>query len=133
MPLTADLKSQVDTLFDDIDKQMTSLQDDYFAANRKYCQLPGTHDTLPADGNAVASNGNKKIAGYPSWNDFGINLPATCKACVMVDVYDGPQGHGYVLNGDVEQAFSHYKRCKNVGPETRRTYDWKEIIESVLT
>ena len=44
-----------------------------------------------------------------------------------MDVYDGPQGKGYV--GTVWAAFdgSVYSRARNFGPETERTLDWRRL------
>ena len=130
MSLSSELKAQADAFLDDLDIQMAPLQASFLISNGKYCPLPPTHDVMPADGIAVAPNGNKKISGYPSWNDLGINLPATCKACAQVHVYEGPQGHGYVRIGDIKQGGVHYKDGKNFGPESNHDADWMKIFPS---
>jgi len=130
MPLSVALKAQADEFLDDVDIQLISLQKSYFDDNGRYCQLPATHDTIPEDGIAVATKENKKIDGYPSWNKLGVNLPATCKACAQVHVYNGPNWQGYVIIGDIKYKGVHYKSGRNIGLETWKDTDWMEIIPS---
>ena len=52
-------------------------------------------------------------AGYVSW----------------VDVYEGPQGIGYVVNYEVQRGSKLFHKSMNVGPETWREQDWEEVVE----
>jgi len=128
MPLTAGLKSQVDDLFDDIDRQMTSLQDSYFSANGKYWQGIETPTTVPSDGVSKTTDKTKKPTDqFEDWSDFGVTIPAKLECSISVDVYDGPNGKGYCIIGKVNESGVLYARCKNVGPEKHREQDWKEL------
>ena len=50
-------------------------------------------------------------AGYDSW----------------VDVYDGPQGVGYVTWYEIKKGKDLYRKAINVGPETWREQDWTAV------
>lgn len=47
-------------------------------------------------------------AGYETW----------------VDVYEGPDGVGYVINFEIVKGKDTYRKCVNVGPEKYREQDW---------
>lgn len=44
---------------------------------------------------------------------------------VQVDVYDGPNGCGYVVIETRVDADGTWKKATNFGPETARSHDWK--------
>lgn len=46
-----------------------------------------------------------------------------------VDVYEGPQGIGYVVNYEVQRAGKPFRKAINQGPETFRDQDWEEVRE----
>lgn len=53
-------------------------------------------------------------------------LPA-CTYDFWVDVYDGPQGKGYVVNYETTRDGKKIVKRINVGAETHREQDWTEV------
>ena len=62
-----------------------------------------------------------------TWVDAGINLEATIPMAVQMDVYDGPQGTGYVGTVWARWNGNTYSRSQQVGPETWRTQAWAQV------
>lgn len=138
MPLTTGLQTTVDAKLDDLVTQLATIQGTYKTTNGKYWQGRACTATVPADGATVASTPTDvptdqtriQVEGIwygGSWADVGITLDASLPVCLHVDAYDGPQGHGYVVNGMVTEGASTYQRSINVGPETYRTQAWTDI------
>ena len=72
--------------------------------------------------------------GLPS-NHVGRTIPwedAPVGYETWVDVYDGPQGIGYVVNYEVQRSTKTYRKAINFGPETHREQDWEEVVEPTV-
>lgn len=48
-----------------------------------------------------------------------------------VDVYEGPQGIGYVVTYEIDKGGVLFYKAINKGPETYREQDWTEVRENV--
>lgn len=66
-----------------------------------------------------------------TWNDIMPEWVGTLLPCAFVmNVYDGPQGKGYVGTVYVRYNGTLYSRSRNVGPETSRNVAWHVVTES---
>lgn len=111
---------------------LVSRQETFFAARGKYFQGLWTHSgeveqTDALNGDTVAD----RLTAHPTdqvqhWQDFignafdALPLPARLR----IDVYNGPQGWGWVATLRVLYNGNIYERSRNVGPETWRTQAW---------
>jgi len=66
-----------------------------------------------------------------SWADFGLR-DISVLATYWVDAYDGPRGHGYVMNASIAYGTDVYTLSQNVGPETWRDSNLKFIKTSIV-
>ena len=128
MDISPGLKATVERVVSNLVSELAPRQARFFAANGKYWEGKLTHDTIPADGIGRAPIKTKKQTDFDAWDTFdgGVTLPASMECCVCVSAYDGPLGKGYCVFGFVEEAGRKYRRCENIGPDTRRTFDWVE-------
>lgn len=62
-----------------------------------------------------------------TWLDNAINLEATIPMAVQMDVYDGPQGKGFVGTVWARWNGNTYSRSQNSGPESFRTLAWAQV------
>lgn len=86
----------------------------------------GFADTLPTE-----------MGGSPSdqpvtWTAFIPEINTTLPAAFVIDVYDGPQGHGYVASVYARYNGDLYSRSQNSGPETWRTVGWHIVDEDSI-
>src|SRR5512137_1396581 len=80
--------------------EVIARQNAYLAAHGHYWQGIESHGTLPDDGVATAPVLTKRPTDQlDRWLDFfaGYSLPSTWPIAVRIDVYDGPQGKGWVV------------------------------------
>lgn len=91
-------------------------------------QLPTTHARPPYLQAARVVGEPPDLSrrvGIDSWYSNEVNLPAYMVVSVRVDVYDGPQGVGYLLYAQTKQNGWTWERVINIGPEEWRAYDWR--------
>jgi len=105
--------------------QIERIQTQRLANRAPLIQLPSTHALPPGELGAVPDPARR--VGIDSWYSAAVDLPAQMYASVRVDVYEGPQGLGYVLIADLVQVGQRWHRRINIGPETRRSCDWQMI------
>ena len=144
------LETKADAILADFQAQLLALQDSYkdgllveektqiggntVTVSRKcdrYFQGLCTHSTLPTDGKATAPDNVEKTKPGDqdeTWIDARYLLPATMEIAVEVDVYDGPNGQGYVLVGSVQLGTAIWRKAIGFGPEAR-SYDWQKESE----
>ena len=72
------------------------------------------------------SSGEKPTNEVKGWDDLGIEPPPTGYDS-WVDVYEGPEGIGYVVNYEIEKGKVLYRKAVNFGPQTYREQDWTEV------
>jgi len=133
MAISAGLKTDVENIIVDLVADLTPRQNSFFAINGKYWEGALTHDILPADGVGKVPDKTKKKSDFVPWNKFGggsgVDLPSLMKCCTCVNAYDGPLGKGWCVFGFVKEGNDKHRRCENIGPDTRRTFDWIEYNE----
>ena len=117
-------RAVVDLAADIVDKQPA-----YFSANSRFWQGILTPDRPPNARADLPDKNRRPTDQAESWDDFGVNLPSTVRAALVVDVYDGPVGHGYVVRSEVETEVGElWEKAINVGSETYRDHDWRQQL-----
>lgn len=112
-----------------------SLQQSYEAANGRYWQGLPIHDSDPIDGADTTPNRRdvKPSGQAEDWSTFVGNRFDSVRCNLRCDVYDGPQGKGFVVTVRAgwqdRSGVGIYERSVNHGAETHRTTDWFEVIE----
>ena len=102
----------------------------------RYWQGLRTHSVIPTDAIDAPAD---LLDTHPtdqneSWNDAIPGLPANWPIAFVMNVYNGPQGWGYVAHVFVyvSQLDRTYTRSQNVGSETWRTQGWHEVVPFVI-
>jgi hypothetical protein len=103
-----------------------------YASNHggRYFQGLRTHSNFPID--AIETTADL-LNSHPTdqaetWLDAIPTIPSQWPCAFLMDVYNGPQGWGYVgsVYVYVSQLDRIYTRSQNVGPETHRTVGWHQ-------
>lgn len=103
-------------------------ESNYFSAHGHYWQGLRTHTILPADGDLVLPNvGTTTPTDQP--DPWPVALRSTpIEMAVVIDVYNGPLGDGYVASVWVMISGRIWMRSAQIGPETWRTDGWHEVV-----
>jgi hypothetical protein len=131
MATIAQIRSVVETLKDAVGPVLVRRQNHYFEAHGRYWQGILTPSMPPDDGADCAPDWTCKPTDQAeSWADrfSGLDaLPATMKAQLRVDAYDGPLGTGWSVSLRFQKAGKTYERTWAFGPEARDAA-WREVI-----
>jgi len=108
--------------------KLSDFETAYKAGHRNFYQQLWSNSVTPADGAALApdllnagpTDQAEKLADFLA----AAQLPATMEYASKVDVYDGPDGPGYVLSLRVILAGQLWQRSINTGPEAWRDQAW---------
>lgn len=133
----AGLEAKCDTILLDLVTILATKQSNYrdkvigdgdnAKPRNKYWQGIRIPATLPSDGNKLAPDKTLKPSDQSeTWEDEAITLPASMECSVAVDIYDGPNGLGYVVRGEIEIANKKWIKIINIGNETYRNQDWTQ-------
>jgi hypothetical protein len=132
MPSLNQVRTKVNDWLSNRWPALVNFQENYFTNHGRYWQGLATHSSYPAftnstDGDSVPDRLAIKASdvaetwldNFSNWG--GVELP--CQ--FIIDVYDGPDGKGWV--GKVRVSFNGtiYERAQNVGPEEHRTFAWR--------
>jgi hypothetical protein len=106
---------------------LAARQREYREMTGRYAQMLPSHLEPPADGSAGIPDGWFK---HPtdqqySWPNLDAIRFEPMPFDIRIDVYDGPEGQGYVTCFQVQIKGSMYERCQNYGPEASREHDWR--------
>jgi len=129
---TPDFKS-IDTVIDAYLPKFQSYEINYLdAKGRGYMQALWSHSAPPADGALIAPDllTSKPTDQAESFLDlWGAVIIDQGKVPVRlrIDVYDGPDGRGYVIVVETIMAGRTYTRSINTGGEAWREQDWIEV------
>jgi len=106
-------------------------QSAYFTTKGKYFQGLPTHASAPVHTDSAfptpapdrlttkpTDQAEDWLSQFSEWN--GMAMPSL----VRMDVYDGPQGKGYVVTVEAFRGTQRWRRSINVGPETYRGRAW---------
>lgn len=97
----------------------------------KYYQALDSYTTPPADGKLETPD---KLQSGPTDQPEKADLlwamaelPSKLAYSVRIDVYDGPEGRGYVVTLSAEVSGRRWERQLNTGPERWRDQPWFEV------
>ena len=131
----ANLRDAVDARLVTLWGNIQTRQATYLANNGRYWQGGWTHSIAPntrnSDANPVetapdtaeSSKPDNEPAGWGSVPGF----PNLLAYRIRMDVYQGPDGWGYVGTIQVRHNGNVYERAAQVGPETWRQYGWRAV------
>jgi len=101
----------------------------------RYFQGLWSHSTTPDESSSTPPD---QLTGRPTdqledfnamWTEVRIGLGRLpCR--IRIDVYNGPQGQGYVVMFETSRLGAVYARAINVGPETWRESGWTAVTVS---
>lgn len=134
MPTLAQVRTRVDDWLTARWPTVQNRQDAYFQAHDRYWQGLRTHAITPNHTTAsFADSISDLLANHPTdqeddWLDFLSEIEnVAIPAIFVMDVYDGPEGQGYVGHVYAAHNGTVYHRAQNVGPESYRTQGWHEL------
>lgn len=139
MPTLNQMRNMIDNFVTNKWSTIVARQENFRANRGRYWQGLATHSACPAhasnsDGSKVGDRLNEGPGDqFSTWlNVFPEWLSELLPACVRVDVYDGPEGQGWVLTVEAMHNGTLYRRSQNVGPESHRTKAWHTVQEFPL-
>ncbi len=126
------VRDEVDVKINGVIANIIAFQAGEAGKSGKFYQVLWSHSQPPADGNLTAPD---SIDSFPTdqpgksaraqWG--AAILPASLEARMRVDVYDGPQGKGFVIVVQSQLNGATWQRSINYGPETYRDQGWTEL------
>jgi len=129
----AALRLRVDTWLTNRFSLLNSRQNAYFVSHGKYFQGLITHSALPAQTTAATAVAAPDGLTFhhadrsETWQDFLPEINETLAGAIVIDVYDGPQGKGWIVTVYVRYNGTTYRRIKSVGPDTSRDAPWEVL------
>jgi hypothetical protein len=140
MPTLRSVQNRADGFLNNIRSHLESDQAAHLARRGIHFQGLATHTVRPAylTADPLLETIPDRLASKPSdqienWNQaFNRlnNVPMPFE--MIINVYDGPSGKGYVANMGFDLDGSTYRKSVNFGPETHRDRDWFEVIQDRL-
>lgn len=108
-------------------------QHEYYSFSGKYAQMLRTHYMLPADGIHQYPDGwfNHPIDQQYAWPDLNAIQFEPMPVAIHIDVYNGPEGPGFVCCFTLLLGGIPYQRCVNYGPEALRNRAWSPLEEAI--
>lgn len=136
MPTLTQIRNAIDNFVTNKWPTIVARQENFRANRGTYWQGLATHTSCPSHSNSTDdSKLGDRLNETPSdqfatWlNVFPEWVTELLPACVKVDVYDGPQGQGWVLTVEAIHNGTLWRRSQNVGPESHRTQGWHQVQE----
>ena len=133
------MRNAIDTFVTNHWATIVARQENFRANRGRYWQGLPTHFVCPAHANNTDGSkvGDRLDEGpgdqFSTWlNVFPEWLSELLPACVRIDVYDGPQGQGWVLTVEATHNGTTYRRSQNVGPEAHRTQEWHAVPPNTM-
>jgi hypothetical protein len=134
-----ELQTRIDKWWEENGKTISAAQDEYKKDHPVYFQGLKTHAVVPDQkedktDDKIPDKANAKPSGQAeSWVDVVPAIAAEVLPCALtIDVYDGPQGKGYVVTLLVKFEGVAYVKRVNTGPEAERDLEWTEYKEEQL-
>lgn len=136
MPPLHAVQNAVDGRLNGLWNAIEDNQSDYLTEHGRHFQGRQTHSVAPAHSNAggLQTAAGDLLNDHPTdqtttWNDF---LPVmnglAVEMSLTINVYNGPQGWGFVGVVRIIHNSTTYERAENSGPETWRAYDWRVSV-----
>ena len=128
-----EIRAQVDVWLDNRLATIESGQAAYKKSNGRFFQGLPTHSVRPLNGAEAPPDrkDDKPTNQSEDWDD-ALPLPATMPARLRIDIYEGPQGHGYTITLGVQIGTEVWRRVVNIGNETHREQAWHRVTENTL-
>lgn len=134
MPTLNQMRNAADTFLANKWPTIVARQENFRANRGRYWQGLRTHTTVPAHTNSTDGSklGDRLNEGpgdqFSTWlNVFPEWLSELLPVTVWIDVYDGPEGHGWVGGIEATHNGNLWRRTQNVGPESWRTQGWHQV------
>ena len=106
---------------------LEGIQPDYLIQHGGYFQ--GLHAAIPADGaDYVPDPDQHPTDQAESYADEGVTFPSNGPIALGIDVYDGPQGKGWIVYGLIIVAGQVWKKQADQGP-MGLSFDWRELTD----
>lgn len=129
------LQTKCDGQLDALWPQLQADEQSWYETHGRYWQGLITHQQIPENGADVLPDvGDLTPTDQPApWPPGYLQNPIAI--ALVVDMYEGPLGQGYVLTATVQTtppqvpvaAAHRWSRALAVGPETERGYDWLAV------
>jgi len=121
-PIPEEVDQAIQTFWDWLELR----QQRYFSSAGKYAQMFSSHLTIPADGVHQYPDG---WYSHPSdqqytWDDLQAIQFEPLPFAITIDVYDGPEGPGYVGCFTMGLGGQLWRRCVVYGAESLRKREW---------
>lgn len=134
-----ELQARIDTWWKENGKTIEAAQVEYKKDHPIYFQGLKTHAVVPdqkedkTEDKIPDKAGSKPIGQAESWIDVVPVVVDEAMPCSLtVDVYDGPQGKGWVASLLVKFEGVAFVRRINMGPEAERELSWQEYNEEQI-
>jgi Na+-transporting methylmalonyl-CoA/oxaloacetate decarboxylase gamma subunit len=119
----------IDAIIDELWPVFIERQDAYLKMTGRYFQALDSHD-----GDRPQNGVGKYPPGWFShptdqqyrWADFDAIKFEPMSFNARIDVYDGPEGQGWVICYQADLG-ALWERCRNNGPEILRNTEWHEV------
>lgn len=132
-PIPETVKLDIDGALTDHLAKLLAFEADYFNTHGRFFQALDSHTTPPDDGKLIAPD---QLSAGPTdqvekddylWQQLALDpaLPYSSR----VDVYQGPEGWGYVLTVSAVLDKQLWERAVNTGPEAWREQPWHAVVE----
>jgi len=124
------LQDEIDLLVDSLWDFFVQKQTEYHTMGGRYFQGLDSHlGVVPVDGAWSYPSGwftNPTDQQY-QWADLGVIEFDHMSFSLRFDVYDGPEGAGWVACYRTLSKGSTWERCRNHGPESLRNTQWAKV------
>ncbi len=147
-----EVQKYIQQWLDTYQPQIEQVQADYFKTHGSYWQGVATHSDAvkpqyteadknqPIDSRTSFTETADCLSCKPSdqlqqptWQELFPDVVTKLPADLAIDVYDGPQGMGYVIRLEYCVESICYRKIASVGPEQSRSSAWEELeSESVI-
>lgn len=123
----------IDSLLATYLPKFSNYESNYLLTKGRYYQALWSHSTAPANLALVAPDllAFKPTDQLESWQSLWDTLAviggkSPCR--MRIDVYDGPQGKGYVVTVEAILNGTSWSRSINIGNETWRDRAWQAVV-----
>jgi hypothetical protein len=138
LPTLTQVRDTIDTFVTNRWPTIVARQENFRTNRGRYWQGLFTHTLAPAWTSAAdgSSLGDRLSEGpgdqFSTWlNVFPEWATELLPARVRIDVYDGPDGQGWVVTVEATHNGNLWRRVVNVGPESYRAQPWTQVVPTV--
>jgi len=130
-PISPEILSQIDQRIDELWPVLTKAQTEYFAMTGRYYQALWSHSTPPSIVSAKYPDGwyTHPTDQQYRWSDISIIKFEEMPYQMKIDVYDGPEGAGYVASYRFQEKDYVCEKSRNTGPEALKGSDWLLVMD----